>query len=76
MGTPEMNRHLIAIEEHVTGYSACSRELPGCPATGGALEEVEREIDDAIEFLIEGRRLSGYSAPPPRAQSAYREVPA
>ncbi len=71
-----MNRYLIIIEETSTGFSAYSPDLPGCVATGTTREEVEREMHDAIEFHIEGLRLSGSPVPEPRSQAAYCEIAA
>lgn len=71
-----MNRYLIIIEETATGFSAYSPDLPGCVATGATRMEVEQEMHDAIEFHIEGLRLSGYPVPEPRSQAAYCEIAA
>lgn len=69
-----MNRYLIIIEDTASGFSAYSPDIPGCVATGGTRDEVEREMRDAIEFHIEGLRLSGYPVPEPHSQAAYCEV--
>ena len=71
-----MSRYLIIIEGTPTGYSAYSSDLPGCVATGGTRQEVEREMRDAIEFHIEGLRLAGEPVPEPRSNAAYCEVAA
>ena len=71
-----MNRYLIIIENTSTGFSAYSPDLPGCAATGRTREEVEHEMRDAIEFHIEGLRLSGYPVPEPRSDAAFCEVAA
>jgi predicted RNase H-like HicB family nuclease len=69
-----MNRYLIIIEETASGYSAYSPDLPGCAATGGTREAVEGEMRDAIEFHLDGLRLSGEPIPKPRSQAAYCEI--
>lgn len=71
-----MNRYLIIIEDTTTGFSAYSPDLAGCVATGATRDEVEHEMHDAIEFHIEGLRLSGYPVPEPRSQAAYCEIAA
>lgn len=71
-----MSRYLIVIEETRTGFSAYSPDLPGCIATGGTREEVEQEMQGAIEFHLEGLELAGEDIPKPRSQAAYCEVPA
>lgn len=71
-----MTRYLIIIENTATGYSAYSPDLPGCIATGKTREQVEREMQAAIEFHIEGLRLAGEPVPPPRSQATYCEVAA
>jgi predicted RNase H-like HicB family nuclease len=70
-----MSRYLIILEETGTGFSAYSPDLPGCVATGATREE-EHEMQEAIEFHIEGLRLTGYPVPEPRSQAAYCEVTA
>jgi len=71
-----MNRYLIIIEDTTTGFSAYSPDLPGCVATGASQEEVKHEMRDAIEFHIEGLRLSGNPVPEPRSQAVYCEIAA
>ena len=71
-----MKKYLVIIEETATGYSAYSPDLPGCIATGATREEVEKEMQAAIQFHIEGLREEGYLVPDPHAYSTYCEVPA
>jgi predicted RNase H-like HicB family nuclease len=49
-----MRRLLIVIEDAGTNYSAYSPDLPGCVATGGTPEEVEKNMREAIQLHIEG----------------------
>jgi len=69
-----MSRYLIVIEETSTGYSAYSPDLPGCVATGGTRDSVEREMRDAIEFHLDGLRRAGEAIPSPRSKASYCEV--
>lgn len=71
-----MNRYLIIIESTGTGFSAYSPDLPGCAATGESREEVEQEMQDAMEFHIEGLKLAGLDIPQPSSQASYCEVAA
>jgi predicted RNase H-like HicB family nuclease len=71
-----MSRYLIILEETSTGYSAYSPDLPGCVATGRTREEVKREMQDAIQFHIEGLRLAGENVPEPRSEASYCDVAA
>lgn len=71
-----MKKYLVVIEETATGYSAYSPDLDGCVATGKTREEVEREMQEAIEFHLEGMARNGDSIPEPRTYSRYVEVPA
>ncbi|HLC17361.1 MAG TPA: type II toxin-antitoxin system HicB family antitoxin, partial [Thermodesulfovibrionia bacterium] len=57
-------------------YAAYSPDLPGCVATGKTVEEVEKNIQEAIEFHLEGMRLHGESIPQPTTRSVYIEVAA
>jgi len=71
-----MKKFLIVIEETGTGYSAYSPDLDGCAATGKTREEVEREMQEAIAFHLEGMARSGVPIPEPHTYSTYVEVPA
>ena len=71
-----MKKYLVVIERTATGYSAYSPDLDGCVATGKTREEVEREMQEAIEFHLEGMARNGDSIPEPRTYSRYVEVPA
>ena len=70
-----MKRYLIVIEETETGYSAYSPDLDGCIATGGTRQEVEREMQQAIAFHLEGLAHTGEPIPDPHTYSAYVEIP-
>ena len=69
-------RYLIVIEQTATGHSAYSPDVPGCVATGGTREEVEREMQEAIGFHLDGLRHEGMELPRPHTVSSYVEVPA
>jgi len=69
-----MMRYLIVIEKTETGYSAYSPDLLGCVSTGVTREEVEKNMQKAIEFHIEGMKLEGFEIPQPTTSSAYIEV--
>lgn len=71
-----MKKYLIIVEKTETGYSAYSPDVPGCGSTGKTREEVERNIQEAIEFHLEGLREEGYDIPEPSSYSSYIEVAA
>jgi predicted RNase H-like HicB family nuclease len=66
-----MKRYLVVIEETSTGYSAYSPDLAGCVSAGGTRDEVEKNMQEAIEFHLEGLHV-----PKPHSYSTYVEVPA
>jgi predicted RNase H-like HicB family nuclease len=68
-------KYLVIIEPTETGFSAYSPDLPGCVATGESREEVEREMQEAMAFHVEGLRLEGLPVLEPSSESAYLEVP-
>ncbi len=57
-----MKCYLILIESTETGYSAYS---PGCVTIGSTPKEVHQNIQDAIEFHLEGLQLEGFPIPTP-----------
>jgi len=71
-----VKKFLVVIEETATGYSAYSPDLEGCVSTGRTREEVERNMQEAIEFHLEGLRLEGLQVPRPHSYSTYVVVPA
>ena len=69
-------RYAIMIEKAEGNYSAYVPDLPGCVATGGAIEEVESQIREAIEFHLEGMREDGTPIPPPASRVDYVDIAA
>lgn len=69
-------RYAIVVEKTENNYSAYVPDLPGCIATGRTVEEVEKEIREAIEFHIAGLREGGMAVPAPSSIVEYLEVAA
>jgi predicted RNase H-like HicB family nuclease len=67
-------KYAVVIEKAHSNYSAYVPDLPGCVATGSTIEEVEKEIREAIEFHIEGMRQDGEIVPQPSSLVEYIEV--
>jgi predicted RNase H-like HicB family nuclease len=66
-------RYAVVIERADGNYSAYVPDLPGCVATGATVEEVEREIKEAIRFHLDGMRQDGVQIPEPSAVCEYVE---
>jgi predicted RNase H-like HicB family nuclease len=69
-------RYAIVIEKAANNFSAYVPDLPGCVATGESIEDVEREIETAIRFHLEGMAEDGVSPPPPASKVEYVEIAA
>ena len=69
-------RYAIVIENAGPNFSAYVPDLPGCVATGATLEEVEREIREAIEFHLDGLREDGSPIPAPSSAVRYVDIAA
>ena len=54
--------------------SAYVPDLPGCITTGRTVEEIERNMAEAIELHLEGLRASGEAVPEPQAAVTYVEL--
>ena len=67
-------RFAIIIEKANGNYSAYVPDLPGCVATGFTIEDVEKEIRDAIQFHIEGLCEDGLAIPEPTSLCEYVEM--
>ena len=63
-------RYAVVIEQAGSNYSAYVPDLPGCIATAATVEDIEREIRDAIRFHIEGLREDGLPVPPSVSRAA------
>lgn len=62
------------IEKGKSNFSAYVPDLPGCVAVGDTVEETEREIQEAIEFHLEGLRADGLPVPEPSSCVEYVKV--
>ena len=71
-----MKKYLVIVEKTDTGYSAYSPDLDGCVATGSTREEVESQMQEAIESHLEGMTRNGEAIPEPHTYSRYVEVSA
>ena len=69
-------RYAVVIEKGKGNFSAYVPDLPGCVAVGDTDEEIEREIQEAIEFHLEGMRADGLPIPEPSSRVEYVEVAA
>ena len=68
-------KYAVIIEAGERNYSAYVPDVPGCVATGTTLEDVERNIREAMAFHLEGMKLEGLPIPEPTTLCAYIEVP-
>jgi predicted RNase H-like HicB family nuclease len=64
-------QYAIMIEKGKRNYSAYAPDLPGCVATGRSLPEVKREMQEAIQFHIDGLHEEGLPVPKPTSRCAY-----
>ena len=67
-------RYAIVIENAGPNFSAYVPDLPGCVATGANVDEVQREIREAIELHLEGMREDGDPIPQPSSSVQYVEI--
>lgn len=70
-----MHRFLIIIEPGSHNYSAYAPDLPGCIATGKTLEEVKRNMRQAISMHLEGMLEDNESIPLSSSLAEYMDVP-
>jgi predicted RNase H-like HicB family nuclease len=67
-------RYAVVIERTAKNYSAYVPDLPGCVSTGASLEEIEKNIHEAIEFHLDGMRADGSHVPEPTTRCEYVEA--
>jgi predicted RNase H-like HicB family nuclease len=68
-------KYAIVIEKASHNYSAYLPDLPGCISTGRTLDEVRRNIQEAIELHLEGMRKDGEPIPNPTTRCEYVDAP-
>jgi predicted RNase H-like HicB family nuclease len=64
-------RYAIVIEKGPKNYSAYVPDLPGCVSTGRTVDEVKRNLQEAIALHIRGMIEDGDPVPPPTSVSDY-----
>ena len=69
-------KYVVVIEPAPTNYAAYVPDLPGCVATGATVEEVTRNIREAIELHLAGLREDDLPIPEPQAEARVVEVAA
>lgn len=67
-------KYAIIIEKAEGNYGAYVPDLPGCVATGQIVEETLQQIQEAIEFHLEGMLLRGEAVPEPTSLCQYIDV--
>jgi predicted RNase H-like HicB family nuclease len=70
-----MYRFLIIIEQGDRNYSAYAPDLPGCIATGKTLEEVKKNMREAIALHLQGMAEDNELIPTSRSLAEYVDVP-
>ena len=70
-----MPRIPIVIEQGSKNYSAYVPDLPGCVATGGSIEEVKANMQEAIRMHLEGMIEDGEPIPTSYSLAEYIDVP-
>ncbi len=69
-------RYAVVIEKAEGNYSAYVPDLPGCVSVGDTIEEVKKNIQEAIEFHLEGMQEDGLPIPEPTTECEYVKVTA
>lgn len=69
-----MYQFLVVIEKGERNYGAYSPDLPGCVAVGDTVEEVTRNMREAIEMHLQGMIEDGEPIPTPQATAEYLKV--
>ena len=71
-----MYRFLIIIEQGSHNYSAYAPDLPGCIATGKTLDEVQKNMKEAIELHLRGMIEDNEPIPTLQSMAAFVDVSA
>lgn len=66
--------YAVIYEKGSTSWGAYVPDLPGVISVGDSHEEVERLIQEAIEFHVEGMREEDLAIPPPSSFAGVVEI--
>jgi len=69
-----MYRFLIIIEKGKQNYGAYSPDLPGCVAVGETVEEVEKNMREAIRMHLQGMIEDQEPIPMPQTTARYMDI--
>lgn len=69
-----MIKYTVIYEKGPTPWGAYVPDLPGVISVGDSRDEVERLIQEAIEFHLDGMREEGIPIPPPSSFAGVVEV--
>jgi len=58
-----MEKAIVIVELTNNNYSAYIESLPGCVSTGKTFDELKANMEEAIEFHLEGMREDGEDIP-------------
>ena len=70
-----MMKYAVVIEHGEHNFSAYVPDLPGCITTGRTIQEIERNIREAIELHWEGFRKDDEPFPEPHTAVTYVDLP-
>ena len=59
-----MNQYLVGIEKSETGYGAYIPDLPGCVTGGESIQEVEKNMQEALALHLQDLQEAHLSIPP------------
>ena len=63
-------KYVYVIEKASDGsFSAYVPDLPGCTTSGDSVDDIRRNIKDAVETYIESLRENNETVPPPTTTS-------
>ena len=69
-------RYAVVIEKAERNYAAYVPDLPDCITTGQTLEEIETQIQEAIQLHLHGMQEDGLPIPESSSQVEYIEIAA
>ena len=66
-------RYLVVYESGAENLSGFAPDVPGCASTGSSVEELRRNLREALEFHLDGLVMDGDAIP--AAKTHVVEVP-
>lgn len=67
-------KYLVLIEKTADNYAAHLPDVPGCVTVGDSIEEIRKNMEEALTLHLNGLYTSGDRIPQPETEAIYLDL--